>query len=171
MSFLDKHINENRLPVMDQQTFERITNDIGKAKFREELAEYIAKVRPPFPLKEISPDVMLQAFKSLKKQDVWQYVKPLDQITKTIFEKPLHPYTHALQSANPIPDPEREKLREQIVLKEDIPSPKNPPKGCYFHTRCKHKTDICEKEYPLLKNYGDEINNHYVACIHAEKFL
>ena len=91
--------------------------------------------------------------------------------TKKIFEKPLHPYTHALQSANPIPDPEREKLREQIVLKEDIPSPKNPPKGCYFHTRCKHKTDICEKEYPLLKNYGDEKNNHYVACIHAEKFL
>ena len=87
MSFLDKHINENRLPVMDQQTFERITNDIGKAKFREELAEYIAKVRPPFPLKEISPDIMLQAFKSLKKQDVWQYVRPLDQITKTIFEK------------------------------------------------------------------------------------
>ena len=91
--------------------------------------------------------------------------------TKKIFEKPLHPYTHALQSANPIPDPEREKIREQIVLKEDIPSPQNPPKGCYFHTRCKHKTDICEKEYPLLKNYGDDINSHYVACIHAEKFL
>ncbi len=87
MNFLDKHINENRLPVMDQQTFERITNDIGKAKFREELAEYIAEKRPPFPLKEISPDIMLQSFKSLKKQDVWQYVKPIDQITKTIFEK------------------------------------------------------------------------------------
>ncbi len=56
MNFLDKHINENRLPVMDQQTFEKVTNDIGKAKFREELAEYIAEKRPPFPLKEISPD-------------------------------------------------------------------------------------------------------------------
>ena len=87
MSFLDKHINENRLPVMDQQTFEKVTNDIGKAKFREELAEYIAEKRPPFPLKEISPDIMLQAFKNLKKQDVWQYVRPIDQITKTIFEK------------------------------------------------------------------------------------
>ena len=90
---------------------------------------------------------------------------------KKIFEKPLHPYTVALQSANPIPDPEQEKLREQIVLKDDMPSPKNPPKGCYFHTRCNHKTDLCEKEYPILKNYGDENNKHHVACIHAEKFL
>ena len=58
MSFLDKHLNENGLPVMDQPTFERITNEIGKEKFREELSEYIAEKRPPFPLKEISIGLM-----------------------------------------------------------------------------------------------------------------
>ena len=87
MSFLDKHINENRLPVMDQQTFEKVTNDIGKEKFRLELAEYIEKVRPPFPLKEISKGIMEQAFKGLKKQDVWQYARPNEQVQKEIFEK------------------------------------------------------------------------------------
>ena len=83
----EKYLNEKRLPIMDQQTFERVTNDIGKEKFREELAEYIAQVRPPFPLKEISFDLMAQSFKGLLKQDVWQYVYPINQITKDIFEK------------------------------------------------------------------------------------
>ena len=50
----EKYINRNKLPIMDQQTFEKITNDLGKEKFREELAEYIARVRPVFPLKTIS---------------------------------------------------------------------------------------------------------------------
>ena len=70
----------NGLPLMDQQTFETLTNDIGKEKFREQLAEYIAEHRPKFPLKEISYDIMRQAFKSLQKQDVWEYVKPLEQL-------------------------------------------------------------------------------------------
>ena len=87
MSFLDKHINENRLPVMDQPTFERITNEIGKEKFREELAEYIAEKRPPFPLKQISIGLMEQSFKGLLKQDVWEYAQPKEQAQKTIFEK------------------------------------------------------------------------------------
>ena len=69
----EKYINRNKLPIMDQQTFEKITNDLGKEKFREELAEYIARVRPVFPLKTISEEMMKQAFKGLKKQDRWQY--------------------------------------------------------------------------------------------------
>ena len=76
-----------QLPVMDQQTFERVTNDIGKEQFRLDLAEYIAKHRPKFPLKEISYEVMRQAFKSLQKQDVWQYVKPTEQLEKNVKEK------------------------------------------------------------------------------------
>ena len=72
---------------MDQQTFETVTNDLGKEKFRELLAEYIAEVRPKFPLKQISADVMRQCFKSLQKQDVWEFVKPIEQLDKNVKEK------------------------------------------------------------------------------------
>lgn len=81
-----KKYNGN-LPIMDQQTFERITNDIGKEQFRLDLAEYIAEYRPEFPLREISYDAMRQSFKSLQKQDVWQYVKPVDQLNRNVKEK------------------------------------------------------------------------------------
>ena len=84
---LKDHTNTDGLPIMDQQTFESITNEIGKEKFREELAQYIADNRPKFPLKEISYDIMRQAFKSLQKQDVWEYCKPLEQLEKNIKEK------------------------------------------------------------------------------------
>ncbi len=84
---LKDHTNTDGLPIMDQQTFESITNDIGKEKFREDLAQYIADNRPKFPLKEISYDIMRQAFKSLQKQDVWEYCKPLEQLEKNIKEK------------------------------------------------------------------------------------
>jgi hypothetical protein len=72
---------------MDQLTFERITNSIGKEKFREDLAEYISVVRPVYPLKQISYDIMRQSFKSLQKQDVWEYIKPLEQLEKSVKEK------------------------------------------------------------------------------------
>ena len=87
MKMLSKYADENKLPIMDQSTFERITNDIGKEKFREDLAQYIADNRPKFPLKEISFEAMRQAFKGLQKQDVWEYVKPLEQIDKNVKEK------------------------------------------------------------------------------------
>ena len=84
---LNRYKNEDGLPIMDQQTFEMVTNTIGKEKFREQLSEYIAKNRPKFPLKEISYDIMRQAFKGLQKQDVWEYVKPLEQLEKNVKEK------------------------------------------------------------------------------------
>ena len=84
---LQKHTNEDDLPIMDRQTFEMVTNSIGKEKFREQLSEYIAQHRPKFPLKNISYDVMRQAFKGLQKQDVWEYVKPLEQLEKNVKEK------------------------------------------------------------------------------------
>ena len=87
MNQLSKYADENKLPIMDQQTFETVTNDLGKEKFRELLAEYIAEVRPCFPLKQISADVMRQCFKSLQKQDVWEFVKPIEQVEKNIKEK------------------------------------------------------------------------------------
>lgn len=76
-----------------------------------------------------------------------------------IFKNPLHPYTKALMSAIPIPDPTVK--RERIILKGDIPSPSNPPKGCKFHTRCPHATDRCKQENP---EYREVSEGHFVAC-------
>ncbi|VXB96712.1 oligopeptide ABC transporter (ATP-binding protein) [Bacillus mycoides] len=79
-----------------------------------------------------------------------------------LFANPLHPYTKALLSAVPIPDP-RVK-RERIILEGDIPSPANPPSGCRFHTRCPVATDICKTNVPEFRNVGED---HFVACHHV----
>ena len=79
----------------------------------------------------------------------------------SLYDKHLHPYTEALLSAIPIPDPETKK--ERIILKGEIPSIQNPPKGCRFHTRCRHSMDICRKEEPVLLINNRE-KEHYVAC-------
>ncbi|MDI3518318.1 MAG: peptide/nickel transport system ATP-binding protein [Caldanaerobacter sp.] len=76
-----------------------------------------------------------------------------------LFDHPLHPYTQALLSAVPIPDPDLK--RERIILEGDIPSPANPPKGCKFHTRCPLAKDICREQVPEYKDVG---GGHYVAC-------
>ena len=87
-----------------------------------------------------------------------------------IFEQPLHPYTQALQSAVPIPNPDTEAKRQRIVLEGDVPNPANPPQKCHFHPRCAYATDVCRNEYPLFRNLGSEAQPHWVACHHAEQF-
>jgi len=88
-----------------------------------------------------------------------------------IFERPLHPYTQALLSAIPIPDPEKEEKRKRLILEGDVPSPANPPKACRFHPRCSFATEICTQEDPEFRNKGSEGTEHWVACHHAEKFM
>ena len=78
---------------------------------------------------------------------------------KDIFSNPLHPYTKALFSAIPNPDPDEKMNR--IVLNGDIPSPANPPSGCRFHTRCPYATEKCSRVTPEYKEYG---NGHFAAC-------
>jgi peptide/nickel transport system ATP-binding protein/oligopeptide transport system ATP-binding protein len=80
-----------------------------------------------------------------------------------LFESPQHPYTHALLSAIPIPDPR--VRRERIILKGDVPSPLNPPTGCRFHTRCWLAQDICKQQVPAWRNVAAPgQTEHFVAC-------
>lgn len=76
-----------------------------------------------------------------------------------LYQKPLHPYTQALLSAVPLPDPDMN--RERIILHGDVPNPADPPQGCAFHPRCPHVMDVCKEVRPEFKNYGPD---HWVAC-------
>ncbi|QFG00900.1 ATP-binding cassette domain-containing protein [Psychrobacillus glaciei] len=81
--------------------------------------------------------------------------------SKQLYENPLHPYTKALLSAIPIPDPDIEESRQRILLQGELPSPINPPSGCVFRTRCASAMSICTEEKPAWK---EQVSGHFVAC-------
>ncbi len=91
------------------------------------------------------------------------YLGKLMEMTTSLelYKNPLHPYTKALLSAVPIPDPVVEEKRKRIILEGDVPSPANPPKGCNFVTRCPMRMDICKEQEPEFRDVGGE---HFVAC-------
>jgi oligopeptide/dipeptide ABC transporter ATP-binding protein len=94
------------------------------------------------------------------------YLGEIVELAKTedIFEDALHPYTKALLSAIPVPDPDSK--RERIILKGDVPNPIDPPSGCRFHPRCPYATDLCKEEEPALEYaYGE----HMVQCHHWKR--
>ena len=78
-----------------------------------------------------------------------------------LYSKPTHPYTQALLSAIPVPDPDVAKANKRIILEGDVPSPINPPSGCRFRTRCRFASERCAVEEPILKEIA---SNHSVAC-------
>jgi len=83
---------------------------------------------------------------------------------KTLYDDPLHPYTRALLSAVPIPDPELEAQRERVILRGEVPSPLNPPSGCVFHPRCPIAIDRCREVVPELREVKPD---HWAACLLA----
>ena len=91
------------------------------------------------------------------------YLGKLVEIAESneVYSKPIHPYTNALLSAIPIPDPDEAKRRQRIILEGDIPSPIDPPPGCRFKSRCKYAKQICGEEEPVLKEVSP---GHCVAC-------
>jgi oligopeptide transport system ATP-binding protein len=82
---------------------------------------------------------------------------------KSLYREPLHPYSHALLSAVPVPDPRINAARERLVLEGDPPSPMDPPSGCHFHTRCPRAADDCRVDDPALREL---VPNHVAACHH-----
>jgi peptide/nickel transport system ATP-binding protein len=87
---------------------------------------------------------------------------------KKLYEHPVHPYTKALLSAVPIPDPLLERKRERFILKGDVPSVLHPPSGCAFHPRCSMAVQECSQIVPPLVQVSPR---HYVACIRANEFI
>jgi oligopeptide transport system ATP-binding protein len=88
---------------------------------------------------------------------------------ETLIRRPSHPYTTALLSAVPVPDPDIEKARQRVILSGDVPSPVNPPSGCVFRTRCPMAQARCAEEVPVWRNLADDGTEHWVACHFAEK--
>ena len=82
---------------------------------------------------------------------------------EAVYNTPIHPYTQALLSAVPIPDPRANSARKQIILEGDVPSPADPPPACRFHTRCPRATEICSQDEPPLIDHGGK---HFAACHH-----
>jgi oligopeptide transport system ATP-binding protein len=91
------------------------------------------------------------------------YLGKIMEITSSdeLYDNPLNPYTQALLSAVPIPDPAVDRQRKRIMLTGDVPSPVNPPSGCRFHPRCHMAIDACKEKEPELRDMGGE---HWVAC-------
>jgi oligopeptide transport system ATP-binding protein len=86
--------------------------------------------------------------------------------SKTLYKSPLHPYTQALLSAAPIPDPKHK--RKRVILSGDVPSPIDPPSGCRFHTRCLYAKDVCSQKEPSFREVRE---NHLTACHFAEEIF
>jgi oligopeptide transport system ATP-binding protein len=105
----------------------------------------------------------LAVVRSVSNRVAVMYLGKLVEVTEVskLFKEPLHPYTEALLSATPIPNPERSRSRRRVILGGDVPSPINPPKGCRFHTRCPIAIEKCKSVEPQLTRIGDR----YVACL------
>lgn len=112
----------------------------------------------------------LSVVKHISDRIAIMYLGKIVEIGKTeeIFKTPLHPYTQALLSAVPLPDPKKERQRKRKLLDGDPPSPINPPQGCYFHPRCPYADKNCQKTFP---EFIKKSATHQVACIKVDDII
>jgi oligopeptide/dipeptide ABC transporter ATP-binding protein len=128
---------------------------------RAQLLDLFQKLRKDMNLTYLFISHDLSVVECISDRVAVMYVGKVVELAQTmeLFHNPLHPYTQALMSAIPIPDPT--VRRKRIILTGDVPSPVNPPVGCRFHPRCSQAMDICHNEEPRLMDIG---NGHIVAC-------
>jgi oligopeptide transport system ATP-binding protein len=144
-------VADEPISALDVSIQAQIMNLLGKLQ-REKNLTYLF----------ISHD--LRAIRHVSNRVAVMYLGKLVEIAdaKTIYADPLMPYTKALISAVPVPDPRVEAMRQRIVLEGDVPSPINPPQGCRFHTRCPYMIQACKEVVPPLVEIRP---NHFAACI------
>lgn len=130
---------------------------------RAQILNLLKELQAKFNLSYIFIAHDISAVRYISDRIAVMYLGKIAEIAKTeeLFANPQHPYTKALLSAVPVPDPRKERERKRILLQGDLPSPMNPPTGCPFHTRCPWKMDICTKVYPKTTVTGE---GHKVDC-------
>jgi peptide/nickel transport system ATP-binding protein len=131
-----------------------------------QILNLLQDLRAEFHLTTIFVAHDLSVIKHISDRVAVMYVGKIVEVapTRTLFAQPKHPYTEALLSAVPKPDP---RLRgERIILEGDVANPANPPAGCYFHPRCRYAVPRCHVEAPALEDVGD---GHLVACHRARE--
>jgi len=128
---------------------------------QSQILNLMEKLRDEFNLTYIFIAHDLSVVKHISDRIGVMYLGRMVELTEKnkLYDNPKHPYTQALLSAVPLPDPDLP--RNRIILKGDVPSPANPPSGCAFHTRCPHAMDICKEVRPAFQPVED---NHFVVC-------
>ncbi len=128
-----------------------------------QILNLLAELREKFQLSYIFIAHDLSVVKHISDRVAVMYLGKIVEISdaRTLYQSPKHPYTEALISAVPLPDPKVQRKRELIHLEGDVPDPSQPPTGCYFHPRCRYATDICRQETPELHEIAPGVK---VAC-------
>jgi len=135
---------------------------------RAQILNLIKDLQEEFNLTYIFVSHDLSVIEYICDRVVVMYVGKIVEVAETeeLFAQPFHPYTEALLSAVPNPDPRMRQQKDRIVLEGDVADPANPPSGCYFHPRCRYVQDQCSQETPELREIAP---GHFAACHFAEE--